>query len=82
MCTRAWVKKGDTFTDAGTRGELRAALGVEPAYDDAEWPERSDDDCLCSCDVAKTAALAGYSAKRDECCDWELTPNVSSTTPR
>lgn len=74
MCDRALVMTSEGFKDAGTRGELRALLGVEPIYDDAAWPDRSDDDCLCSCDVPATAALAGHAVKRDDWGDWELVP--------
>lgn len=71
MCDRAYLKTPSGWVEASTRGELRSILRVEPIYADADWPSRSDDDCLCSCDVPATAAAAGYSATPD-CGDWEL----------
>lgn len=71
MCDRVFMKVGDAYKDASTRGELRTLLCVEPIYADADWPDRSDEDCLCSCDVPGTAKAAGLSAVYDAG-EWEL----------
>lgn len=79
MCSRVWLRRDDGVTvEASTRGELRALLAVEPVYDDAQWPARSDDDCLCSCDVPATAARAGFAAKQDDWGDIELSSPVNA----
>lgn len=69
MCDQAYTPDGRS---AGTRGELRAMLGVEPVYD--HLPAARDDDCLCCCDMPATARAAGMTAVRDDGWgDWRLT---------
>lgn len=82
MCDRVFEHlPAGQFREASTRGELRAMLGVEPIYDDAEWPDRSDYDCLCSCDVTATAERAGRTVTRDAFGEWDLQPANTPAQP-
>lgn len=77
MCEWVTVIKRDGSAEvATTKGELRAATGVEPVLDSrctfADWP---DDSCLCPCDIEATAKAAELTAERDEYAEWLLSPN-------
>ena len=76
MCDRAYMLDG---RNAGTRGELRAMLAVEPVYE-FQLPDTRDDDCLCCCDVPATARAAGMTATKDDGWgDWCLTASEPNT---
>lgn len=75
MCTAAWIKRvgSSDLAFAGTRGDLRRTLGIEPVYADDSSLPGSDRDCLCGCDMHSTAKLAGATLGWDEMGNFELT---------
>lgn len=76
MCETAIVYREDgSCIAAGTKGELRAALGgiepmLETQFRHIAW---CDDECLCRCDFEATAEAARMSARYD-CPDWIIEP--------
>lgn len=79
MCVTVAVKKGaNTFCDADTKRGLADVLGIEPVQI-GEYTKWDDGDCLCPCDIEKTAEAAGYSVSPGwdtAGCDWLMTSNA------
>ncbi|OGO33093.1 MAG: hypothetical protein A2Z03_02175 [Chloroflexi bacterium RBG_16_56_8] len=62
--------------ECGTKAALRSAIGIEPERRKKDYKTFEDGDCLCPCDLEKTANLANMTLSGDS---WDmqiLTPNV------
>lgn len=71
MCVIVMV--GDI--ECSTKAELRDAIGVEPERRKKDYKIFEDGDCLCPCDLEKTAKMANMKLGGDSWDMQTMTPN-------
>lgn len=69
MCVQIFFTDDEEYCE--TVGDLRNRVGR--VFPDIRYDRLEDEQCLCSVDIDKTLANAGYSFKFDSCMDYRAT---------